>query len=433
MTQEAPIGSAAAASDSADAQGNPCDDRPGPARALRTMFVTVEPAFPPVSGADLRNWQNASAASRLGPVLLTSILPPDRPECSARDITIVGLSNENRASVLRRPAGGTEIDVAIPRAALDRFAALARSHRPDTIVLESMPTRGLLGPARTLADTVVLDMHNIESRLVAQRIERPLWRHPLRNLGIDRQSRQVAAAEREAVRLAHQIWVCSTPDRDRLESIARSHGRIRVVPNGIPRPEEMPRELTARQPASAAAPHLLFMAYLSYPPNVAAARWLAQELMPALQRSLPLARLVLAGRNPHADVRALARPGSIEVIADPPQVSQILRRCDIAVLPIRQGGGTRIKALEAMAWGLPVVATALAVEGLGLTDGVDVLIAETVSDLVLGITSLATNPARFDAMRTTAWRNASSRYGATAIAAAVSSALLAQPRARLPA
>jgi glycosyltransferase involved in cell wall biosynthesis len=182
-----------------------------------------------------------------------------------------------------------------------------------------------------------------------------------------------------------EVWVCSTLDAERLAATVSARPPIRVVPNIVP--GGMPDLPSVRRRSDREGPLLLFQGHLSYRPNVMAARFLAERIVPAVRAMLPEARLVLAGRRPHRHVDAL-RGDRIEIIADPPDLAPILERADLAILPLRIGSGTRIKALEALAWGLPVVATARAVEGLDMVEDVHFSRAESASQFAAAIVTL---------------------------------------------
>ena len=232
--------------------------------------------------------------------------------------------------------------------------------------------------------------------------------------------RRTATVEANVVALVDRVWVCSALDRDRLRPLCsnRRSESIHVVPNGIPRPDALPKSLPPARHGGACWPRLLFCGNFGYSPNVEAAHRLA-ELMPSIWQRLPNACLVLAGRNPSPDVLAMSRSGRILVLPDPADIDAVLRDADIAVVPLLRGGGTRIKVLEAMGWGLPVVASSRAVEGLNLTSGIHFRLAETTQSFVSQIDLLGTDPKLFDSLRTAAREFALINYGPAAIDAAV--------------
>lgn len=135
------------------------------------------------------------------------------------------------------------------------------------------------------------------------------------------------------------------------------------------------------------------MAHLGYPPNILAARMLMRAILPGLRAALPGASVLIAGRDPDAALRAeaAATPG-LRLLADPPDPEPLYAHSDLAVMPILEGGGTRIKLLEAFCVGRPVVATAKAVEGHGLQPGRHYLRAETPEEFITQILRLQAEP-----------------------------------------
>ena len=111
--------------------------------------------------------------------------------------------------------------------------------------------------------------------------------------------------------------------------------------------------------------------------------FLARRLAPRLAETAPAAAIVVAGRDPSRKLaeRIAARP-NMQLLVDPPEVAPLLARADLMLVPLFQGGGTRLKALEALAAGLPLVATPLAVEGLDLVPEREVLLGRGARDLV---------------------------------------------------
>ena len=146
-----------------------------------------------------------------------------------------------------------------------------------------------------------------------------------------------------------------------------------VVPNTVEVPETVeraPRSPTLR---------LLFVGNLGDEPNVDAALWIAGELMPRLRRDGSPVELRIAGSHPLPEVAALAGTG-IEIHADPLDLAPHYAWADLALAPIRAGGGTRIKILEAFAARVPVVATPVGAEGLAVQDGEHLLLADDSND-----------------------------------------------------
>jgi polysaccharide biosynthesis protein PslH len=128
-------------------------------------------------------------------------------------------------------------------------------------------------------------------------------------------------------------------------------------------------------------------------PNVDAAVRLARDVFPRLRDAFPDLVLELVGHAVPREVRALAGPG-VRVHGDVPDVTPYLERAAVFVAPIRLGGGTRVKVLEALAAGKAVVVTQRAAEGISATPGEHLLLAETDEDLAAAVAELLRNPAR---------------------------------------
>ncbi|MER8572961.1 glycosyltransferase family 4 protein [Mesorhizobium sp. M1338] len=337
------------------------------------LLVSHDPASPPTSGADLRNYRNAEATTEFGPVCLVSVRPRT-VEAADPSIRIEALSIEGEARSGSIGWWRIRAEHRISRAALTRLEALVRDFRPDTVLVEGIGLFKLLRPLRALTRQLILDMHNVESDLAGQLrradAKRPAMATITPSLGIRR-------LERKTLALVDRVWVCSGQDRERLMALSRCTVPIDVVPNGIPHAGHSPETLPAEPGPGNGFPVILFIGHLGYPPNVDAVERLAGSILPRIRQALPAATLVLAGRSPKPAVRALAGLPGVELVEDPETVAPLLSGAHLSIMPLAAGGGTRIKILEAMAWGVPVIATPLAAEGLDLTDNEELLLSDT--------------------------------------------------------
>lgn len=389
-----------------------------PVPPKRVLVLTADPAFPPVSGADLRNYQNARAVARFADVLLVSVLPLDNaqpPEVRLRTAAL-SRNDDPRGSSIRHRR--TSVETRIPDIALRNLKNLVREFDPDTIIVEGLPLFALIEHIRPLAQRLVLDMHNVESVLAGKLRPAPPLAGKLLPFGWSNEGR-IRDAERLALETVDRVWVCSEPDRARVRHMFGNGKPVDVVPNGVPRFDEAPPGLPPFAGKDQGWPILMFVGHLGYKPNVAAAVRLARNILPLVRRTCPGARLILAGRQPDPVVQGLAALPGVELTADPENLSSFLARGHVSVMPLSAGGGTRIKILEAMAWGVPVVATATAAEGLGFIDGEEILIAETDEALARAVTMLCAEPDRLERQRRLAYDKAMLRYGPQAIEEAV--------------
>jgi hypothetical protein len=132
------------------------------------------------------------------------------------------------------------------------------------------------------------------------------------------------------------------------------------------------------RPAQSAAPGptILFQGFMRWFPNEDAAGWLCREIFPRIRERVPDSRIVLAGDASNR-VRALGEIPGVEVVGPVPDMGAQLRRAALVAVPIRVGGGTRIKIVEAFAHGVPVVSTSIGAEGLSAIPGVHLDLADT--------------------------------------------------------
>ncbi len=329
---------------------------------MRLLLLTGEPLQPPNSGLRLRMLHLARAlALRF-------------------DVDVGALD--------WHPAEGEEPFTVIPaghqRGSL--HAALTSPLRPhmaarlDSPAMRELAARGtwrtvqaeqpFLVPAALRAGVpVVLDAHNIEAD-VLRRVgrEEPRRLHRLRWAW---EATKTERFERAAVGAAAAVVATSDDDAAMLESLGAR--RVVVVPNGVD---------AAGLPAGPVEPGtmLLYVGHFGYRPNSLAAAELVDEILPLVRAEVPQASVQLVGRSPGRDLQARAGD-AVEVFADVPDVVPHLRAARALVVPLRAGGGTRLKVLEALAAGVPVVSTAFGVSGLAVRDGEHVLLAETPADL----------------------------------------------------
>jgi glycosyltransferase involved in cell wall biosynthesis len=130
---------------------------------------------------------------------------------------------------------------------------------------------------------------------------------------------------------------------------------------------------------------------MSYAPNIDGAGWFVREVLPLIRRELPDATLRVIGRNAEA-VTHLGAMAGVEIVGEVDDMEVALRGVDIEVIPLRFGAGTRLKAVEAFANRLPVVSTAIGVEGLAVSHGRELLIADEPADLASAVVELCRDP-----------------------------------------
>lgn len=213
-------------------------------------------------------------------------------------------------------------------------------------------------------------------------------------------ARRARDLERWAVDAYDLTIVCSGEDAQLL-------GIDTVVPNGVDLDEFRPTPLPDE-------PELVFVGTLGFQPNVEGIAWFCREVLPAITEQVPHVRLTIVGRDPVAEVAALAGD-NVEVVASPPSVLPYLQRARVALVPIRIGSGTRLKALEAMAAGRPVVGTAIGLAGIDLIDGEHALVRDAAADTAVAVTQLLRDDELAERVAARGRRLVEDHYGWTAI------------------
>lgn len=180
--------------------------------------------------------------------------------------------------------------------------------------------------------------------------------------------------------------VVTTPEDLQFFQPLRRQAPLHVVPNGVDL-AEFP--LRSHDPGGQ---ELIFVGAMDYIANVDTAKFLAQSLLPALRQRYPQASLTLVGRHPTEAVTALGRLPGVTVTGQVPSVVDYLHRATVCVVPMRIGYGIKNKTLEAMAAGVPVVASDRGLEGLAVKNPVTALRANRLEEYVSAITELFEQP-----------------------------------------
>jgi glycosyltransferase involved in cell wall biosynthesis len=232
---------------------------------------------------------------------------------------------------------------------------------------------------RALAIPSVLFQHNVESEI---------WRRHVLTQGSQAKKLfygieflKMLRYEENTVKKFQRVIAVSEHDR-RLMAAWTDARRISVVPTGVDQEQYRPHPA-----ARAAVPLVVFVGAMDWEPNVDAAEYFCQEIWPIIAASVPDARFRIVGRNPAHRVQRLAS-ASIEVTGRVPSVADHLGQAAVVVVPLRVGGGTRLKIYEAMAAGRAVVSTSVGAEGLDVHHGRDIILADNPGSFAQAVLKL---------------------------------------------
>ena len=364
----------------------------GESRPVRLLAVSSEFPWPLDSGGHLRTFHLLRALARRFEVhlLASGGVPPESARAALR---AAGVAAEGVAS---SPAGVLRetTRAAVCRARREPYVMYGRHrHRATMRVVQRFFSREHPDvlycdhlDAVNYADCcpgalVVVDLHNIYS-LIAERAAAA--RKPPVSWYLRGEAELLRVAEREAAARADMLFAVSNQERDYY--LACGGRRVHVIPNGVDC--EAYRDLPVGRAGSSL---ILYVGSMSWPPNAEAALFLADQVLPAVRARHPDARLRIVGRDPPQQIRA-AVGRNIEVTGTVESVLPHLREAALLAVPLRTGGGTRLKILEALAAGLPVVSTAVGAEGLELTAGEHLRVV-THGHFADAITELLNDPA----------------------------------------
>ena len=218
---------------------------------------------------------------------------------------------------------------------------------------------------------------------------------------------KLARLEREAYAGVSGMVVCGEDDRVFLADKLGEAEKVFVLPNGYSE-AYFDADFWPRQPSHTGS--ILFCGALDYSPNVDAIDWFADEIWPQIRQAMPEVIWQIVGKSPdHRSARWGALDG-VELIGEVPDVRPYYQSAWLQVVPLRIGGGTRLKIVESLAMCCPVVSTRLGAQGLGLKDGEDLLLADQAAAFAARVLELLTDSARCGALQQTGLRSVCEQY-----------------------
>jgi glycosyltransferase involved in cell wall biosynthesis len=244
-----------------------------------------------------------------------------------------------------------------------RVEELARRIHPSVLYLDHLDACAYRFNCNCVS---VVDLHNIYS-LIAER-----WadeRQGLMRAYFRREATLLKSVEKTAAMDVDLLFAVSEAERSYYQRYGAS--TVALIPNGVD--TRAYEDLPAGRPDSAL---IVYIGSMSWRPNAEAAMFLARTVLPQVQQRRPEARLRIVGRHPPAELLGMNGSGGVEVTGEVASVVPHLREASVLAVPLAAGGGTRLKILEALAAGLPVVSTSVGAEGLDLVPGKDLIVCE---------------------------------------------------------
>lgn len=271
-----------------------------------------------------------------------------------------------------------------------------RSERLRSEIRDAVRDRGIdvvvcdfLAPSQNvpsdLGCPIVLFQHNVEAAIWKRHAE--VRENPLARTYFGEQWRRMERFEREECRRFDRVVAVSRADA---EAIERQYGVASVadVPTGV--------DIEYFRPTGRSTPekhNLVFTGSMDWLPNEDGIVWFVDEVLPRVHERIPEVTLTIVGRNPPARIQALAsRDARLRVTGSVPDVRPYIEQAAAFVVPLRVGGGTRLKIFEALAMERPLVSTTIGAEGLPLEHGVHALIADGPGPFADAIVQVLSDP-----------------------------------------
>lgn len=361
---------------------------------MRILWVKANKILPVRSGGDIRSFHLLKCLAERDNVMFLSYYDGASDEKYETELTNVLPGAVCVATGKRQDSGlarGMDYLLRLPDAepyAVSRFASgkvreklqecLERD--PDVVVCDFLDAA--INFPEQLKVPSVLFQHNVETEIWRRHAETAT------SLGkkqiYRREFAKMLRYERAMVTRFDRVIAVSEHDRS-LMSAWVDGSRIDVVPTGVDLDQFRSSEIP--QPCGAL---VMFVGAMDWEPNVDAVEYFRATVWPAIAARVPEARFRIVGRNPDRRVQSLAG-GSVEVTGSVPSVVEHLREAAVVVVPLRIGGGTRLKIYEAMAAGKAVVSTSVGAEGLDVNDRKDIWLADDAESFADAVVTLLTN------------------------------------------
>jgi len=270
-------------------------------------------------------------------------------------------------------------------------AELIRSERFDVQICDFLVS----APHFLSLSDVILFQHNVETMLWRRHADTAA--DPLRKRYFDLQARRMFRYERRACREAAKVIAVSEADVTTMRSLFGAT-RLDFVGTGVD------LEYFASAGDHPRSADLVFVGSMDWLPNIDGVKWFVGEILPLIRAKRPDVSVAIVGRSPQPEITALAaNDPRITLTGTVPDIRPYLWGSSVSIVPLRIGGGTRLKIYESMAAGVPVVSTVIGAEGLPVSDGRTILLRDSPTAFAAGCLDLLANASDRTLMARAAW------------------------------
>jgi sugar transferase (PEP-CTERM/EpsH1 system associated) len=374
---------------------------------MRILWVKIGGLWPANSGGRLRSYHIIAELSQQHEVTVVttcrsdedpSVLPPHLPQCD-KVISVVHDAPKHGSTAFigalaRSWFSPLPVDLYKYRVAEMRriVTKLLREGDYDLCVADFLT--GLPNVPLDLPVPVVLFTHNVEHMIWKRLCENE--RNPIKRLLLSIEWRKMRRYERRACQLADVTLTVSETDKQLFKQLSPACN-IHAVPTGVDVNYFSPAPAgTGAAPAAVVENEfdIVFSGSMDWFPNEDAMFWFMDEILPLVRKQAPNVKLTIVGRNPSAKLQRLALDREVLVTGTVDDVRPSVHRASVYIVPLRIGGGTRLKIFEALAMGKAIVSTTVGAEGLPLEDGKHLILADTPEAFASEVVALMHNPGR---------------------------------------
>lgn len=395
--------------------------------SIRTLFITKEVPYPTIAGLSLRIWQNINIMMKFGPVGVFSA-----SDWNPKNTSLPGVAVWKHCNVAQQRSSWEKLnsrlwwfnsyrhsdaDWSYANTAAQELDKLLTQFKPDLVIIEEVWLYPYLRIVQNHKCQIILDNHNVEASLWSQthRSIKGLKAKLKAKIQLD----HLKTIEKDFSSRVNQVWVCSKEDVSLMHQFYGQVAATHDVPNGINvghydcvRSGEISLPLGLEDTRR----NILFLGQLSYPPNTVAAELLINHIFPRIRELYPDSRLLLVGRKPTQFMQEAAMHSPEIIVTNAvPDVRPYLAAASLMIVPLLEGGGTRLKIVEAFAAGCPVISTAKGAEGIKAIDGEHLLIRNEVEEIVEGVCQLWSNPALGEKLAHSAYELVQAEYSWEAV------------------
>lgn len=360
---------------------------------MRVLIISPVYPYPAIDGGRIRILELARRVASRHDVTLAALFEAKRPpDLAPLEELGIRVLTAPKAPVHDDPAANLRrfLDTR-PRGVVEhhspRLSALISSHArrypPDLVHIEHLYMAQYA--SRFKSTPRVLDMHDVLYRRLLRKIALVRPSRPSRRAGLI-DAFKAGPLERATLRRFSAVLAVSAGDAALVRQ-QTPRTPVYIVPNGVDTRFFSPPSVEVREPL------LIMTANFGYYPNIDGARWFLGHIWPLLRHDYPSLRLLLVGRTDQDETAELGHHDGVEIIGEVDDVRPFVARSSVFVAPLRMGGGSRIKILEALAQGIPVVTTSVGREGLELEPGRHLLVSDTPREFADATSRLLTNSA----------------------------------------